>query len=99
MTSHLDRDRSVDRPDDQDRRRRDKERERRDDRDRRDCGREYKDLEHDRDFEQRPHKRKPAPRTEDSNDVLHQGRDVLKDLNYVSLYLFFKDKEIIFVEK
>lgn len=73
MTSHLDRDRSVDRPDDQDRRRRDKERERRDDRDRRDCGREYKDLEHDRDFEQRPHKRKPAPRTEDSNDVVIFG--------------------------
>ncbi|XP_026381727.1 paired amphipathic helix protein Sin3-like 4 isoform X3 [Papaver somniferum] len=81
MTSHLDRDRSVDRPDDQDRRRRDKERERRDDRDRRDCGREYKDLEHDRDFEQRPHKRKPAPRTEDSNDVLHQG-------DYIQEYTF-----------
>ncbi|XP_026443607.1 paired amphipathic helix protein Sin3-like 4 isoform X1 [Papaver somniferum] len=81
MTSHLDRHRSVDRPDDQDRRRRDKERERRDDRDRRDRGRDYKDLEHDRDFEQRPHKRKPAPRIEDSNDALHQG-------DYIQEYTF-----------
>ncbi|KAI3954048.1 hypothetical protein MKW98_017872 [Papaver atlanticum] len=82
MTSHLDRDRSVDRPDDQDRqRRREKERERRDDRDRRDRGRDYKDLEHDRDFNQRPHKRKPAPRIEDSNDALHQG-------DYIQEYTF-----------
>ncbi|KAI3875144.1 hypothetical protein MKW92_034901 [Papaver armeniacum] len=82
MTSHLDRDRSVDRPDDQDRqRRRDKERERRDDRDRRDRGRDYKDLEHDRDFNQRPHKRKPAPRIEDSDDALHQG-------DYIQEYTF-----------
>ncbi|KAI3970604.1 hypothetical protein MKX01_024251 [Papaver californicum] len=100
MTSHLDRNRSVDRPDaDQDRtmirehrKRAEKERERRDDRDRRDHGRDEKDLEHDNgrdlDHMQRPYKRKSARRIEDSNDALHQG-------DYIQEYSFcekVKDK-------
>ena len=86
--SHADRDFSVDRPDpdhdrsmiraDKDQRRRaEKEKERREDRDRRERERDDRDYDHDgnRDFNMQrlPHKRKSAPRVEDS--VAEQGGD------------------------
>ena len=91
MTSHGERDLSVDRPetdhdrsllkvDKEQRRRGEKEKERREDRDRRERERDDRDFEHDvsRDFNMQryPHKRKSARRVEDSaGDQIQQGGD------------------------